>query len=101
MLTTRHRKNISCYEIFTKKPRAWTDTLVRPKQLKSDVRFGTWNVLSLYGASSLTAAARELARYKLDLLCVQEVSWGKGGTVRAGDYIFFYGRGNDNHQLGT
>ena len=28
-------------------------------------------------------------------------SWDKGGTVRAGDYIFFYGRGNENHQLGT
>jgi len=25
----------------------------------------------------------------------------KGGTVRAGDDIFFYGKGNKNHQLGT
>jgi hypothetical protein len=24
---------------------------------------------------------------------VQEVRWDKGGTVRAGDYIFFYGKG--------
>jgi hypothetical protein len=27
-------------------------------------RFGTWNVRSLYRTGSLTAAARELARYK-------------------------------------
>jgi len=47
------------------------------------------------------AAARELARYKLDLVCVQEIRWDKGGTVRAGDYNFFYGKGNENHQLGT
>ena len=30
----------------------------------------------------------ELARYKLDLVGVQEVRWDKGGTVRAGDYNF-------------
>ena len=32
---------------------------------------------------------------------VQEVRWDKGGTVRVGDYNFFYGQGNENHQLGT
>jgi len=32
---------------------------------------------------------------------VQEVRWEKGRTVRAGDYDFFYGKGNENHQLGT
>ena len=47
------------------------------------------------------AAARELARYKLDLVGVQEVRWEKEGTVKAGDYSFFYGKGNENHQLGT
>ena len=56
---------------------------------KSDILLGTWNVRSLYRAVSLTAAARELARYKLDLVGVQEVRWDKGGTVRAGDYSFF------------
>jgi exonuclease III len=35
--------------------------------------------------------ARELARHKVDVVCVQEVRWDKGGTVRAGDYIFYEG----------
>ena len=35
------------------------------------------------------ATAKELTRYKLDLLGVQEVRWDKGDTVRAGDYNFF------------
>jgi exonuclease III len=65
------------------------------------MRFGTWNVRSLYRAGSLTATARELARYKLDLVGVQEVRWGKGGMLRAGEYSFFYERGKDNYQLGT
>ena len=31
---------------------------------------------------------RELARYKLDLVGVQEVRWDKGSTARAGNYTF-------------
>jgi len=30
------------------------------------MRFGAWNVWSLYRAGSLTAAARELARYEVE-----------------------------------
>ena len=37
----------------------------------------------------------------LDLVGVQEVRWDKGDTVRAGEYNFFYGKGNENNQLGT
>jgi len=68
---------------------------------KRDTRVGTWNVRSLYRAESLMAVAKELARYKLDLVAVQEVRWEKEGTVRAGEYKFFYSKGNENHQLGT
>ena len=64
----------------------------RSRQRKRDILLGTWNVRSLYRAGSLTAAASELARYKLDLVGVQEVRWDKGDTVRAGDYNFFYGK---------
>jgi hypothetical protein len=42
-----------------------------------DILLGTWNVRSLYRAGSLMAAARELSRYKLDLVVVQEVRWDK------------------------
>jgi hypothetical protein len=45
--------------------------------------------------------ARELVMYTLDLVEVQEVRWDKRGTARAGDYTFFYGKGNESHQLGT
>jgi hypothetical protein len=43
--------------------------------------------------------SRELARYKLDLVRVQEVRWEGSGTEPAGEYTFFYGKGNENHEL--
>jgi hypothetical protein len=46
----------------------------------------TWNVRSLYRGGSLTVVAGELARYKLDLVGVQEIRWV---TVRIGKYNFF------------
>jgi hypothetical protein len=32
---------------------------------------------------------------------VQEVRWEGGGTEPAGEHTFFYGKGIDNHELGT
>jgi hypothetical protein len=54
-----------------------------------DMRFGTWNVRRLYRIGSLMAVARELGKYKLELVRLQEVRWEKGGTERAEDYTFF------------
>jgi hypothetical protein len=65
------------------------------------MRFGLWNVKSLYRSCSLTTVARELARYKLDLVSVRAVRWGKRGTVRAGDYIFLRGKGKENNLMGA
>jgi hypothetical protein len=65
------------------------------------MRYGTWNVRSLYRAGSLMIVSREPVRYELDLVGVQEVRGEGGGTKLAGEYTFFYGKGNKNHELGT
>jgi exonuclease III len=57
------------------------------------MRFGLWNVRSLYKAGSLKTVSRELARYKLDLVGVQEVKWEGGGTKPAGEYTCSMERG--------
>jgi hypothetical protein len=42
-----------------------------------------------YRSASLMTVARELAKYKLDLVGAEEVRWDKEGTVRATEYTFF------------
>ena len=56
------------------------------------LKIGTSNVRSFYRARSFKAAARELERYKLDVVGVQKVRWDKGGTIRAGGYDFSTGK---------
>jgi exonuclease III len=63
--------------------------------------FGTWNIRSLYRAGSLMTVSRELSRCRLDIVGVQEVRWEGNGTAPAGEYMFFYGKGNKNHEYGT
>jgi exonuclease III len=63
-----------------------------------DMRFGTWNVRSLRRTGALKTVVRELGKYKLDLVCVQEVRWEKGGTERAEDCTLNYEEGNGDHQ---
>jgi hypothetical protein len=41
--------------------------------------------------------SRELSKYKLDLVGVQDSE----GTEPAGEYKFFYGKANENHELCT
>jgi hypothetical protein len=45
---------------------------------KGGILLGTWIVRSLYRAGSIMTVDKELARYKLDLIGVQEVRWDKG-----------------------
>jgi hypothetical protein len=66
-----------------------------------DMRFGTWNVKSLYRAGSLMTVAKEISEYKSNFVGVQGGRWNRGGTEPTGEYTFFYGEGNENHELGT
>jgi len=62
LLTNPHRKNWLFYEMD--KPASCLDS-----------SFGTWNVRSLYRSGSLTSVTKELARYTLDSVGLQEVRW--------------------------
>jgi hypothetical protein len=64
------------------------------------MRFVSWNVRSMYRAGSLRVVAEEISKDKSDLVGVQ-VRWDEDGTEPAGEHTFSYGKGYENHELGT
>jgi hypothetical protein len=67
----------------------------------SDMRFGTWNARSLCRAGSVLTVSKELLEYWLHLVGMQEDRWEGGRTEPVVEYTFFYGKGNENLELGT
>jgi hypothetical protein len=59
------------------------------------------NIRSPYRVGLLTTTVKEVSKYKLDLVRVQELRWDKGGTEPAGKYTFFYGKWNENYEFCT
>ena len=59
--------------------------MVRPQQTNNDTSIGTWNVTSLYRTGAVTLVARELAKYRLDLVGVENVRLDGYGISPIGD----------------
>ena len=51
---------------------------------KMDIRFGTLNIRSLYGAGTIGLVTSELDMCRMDLVGVQEVRWEGSGTLESG-----------------
>jgi hypothetical protein len=51
-----------CVAKYLQGHRKWMDSMARPKHRKMDMRFGTWNIMSLYRADSLKTVATELKK---------------------------------------
>lgn len=66
------------------------------------LRFGTWNIRTLYRAGALQTLTNELKRYRMDIVALQEIRWTGNGEQKLDDYMLLYG-GNttERHELGT
>jgi exonuclease III len=50
--------------------------------MEKDMRFGTWNVRTLYRVGEIKSVVGELEKYELDLVGIQEVRWEGEGYQR-------------------
>jgi hypothetical protein len=63
-LTTPPPKNKPVTKV-NKKTRIWTDSSDKgPKPKKMGMKFGTWNVRSMYRAGLLRAVGEQISKYK-------------------------------------
>jgi hypothetical protein len=45
--------------------------------------------------------AKQISKYELDLMGIQEIRWDRDGTKPAGENIFCYAKENENNEFGT
>ena len=53
------------------------------------MRFGTWDVRSLYRAGALGLVTSEIDRCRMHLVGVQEFRWEGSGSLETGNYTLF------------
>ena len=64
---------------------------------KNKLYIGSWNVRTLYETGRIHQLAKEMDRYKLDLLCVSETRWLDSGKrkLNSGHHIVYSGNKGD------
>ena len=66
------------------------------------MRFGTWNIRTLYRAGAAEELTQELVEYTMDITAIQEIRWPGEGTLEQNGMIIIYGGNTQNkHELGT
>ena len=76
------------------------DSLVSPKQT---LRFGCWNVRTMFEAGKLAQVVNEMGRYQLDILGVSEARWTGANKIRynSGTTVWYSGRSDSDHRVGV
>lgn len=82
-----------------------TGNLLTTLSNENRLRFGTWNVKTLYQAGKLAQASKILERYKLAFMGISEMRWNECGQLVTpkGHVVLWSGMPNENdiHQHGV
>lgn len=63
--------------------------------------WGTWNIRTLYKTGSALSLTKEIEKYGIKLLDLQEVRWEEAGNAKISQTTIFNGKSEKGHQLGT
>ena len=65
------------------------------------LRFGTWNVFTVYKIDALRNIINVAEEYGIQVLAVQEVQWIGSGVLDKTEYTFYYSGHSKTRQFGT
>ena len=70
---------------------------------KASVRFGCWNVRTMFSVRKTAQIVQEARKYKLRILCISECRWAGFGRLKTatGETILYSGRDDDMHLSGV
>ncbi|KAF0714277.1 ribosome biogenesis protein TSR3 isoform X1, partial [Aphis craccivora] len=73
----------------------------RLENCKSALRFGTWNIRTLYQPGAALTLVKEFNKYRLEILAIQEIRWSGQGSTEIDNSIIFFGQCDNCRQGGT
>lgn len=73
----------------------------RLENWKSALRFGTWNVRTLFKPGAVGTVVKEIERYKLGVVALQEMRWKNTGSMQISNTTLFFGACDGRRQTGS
>ncbi|KAF0703874.1 ribosome biogenesis protein TSR3 isoform X1, partial [Aphis craccivora] len=62
---------------------------------KNGLLFGTWNVRTLFKPGAAQNIVKEIEKYKLKIVALQEIRWDDTGTLDIQETTILYGKCNE------
>ena len=76
----------------------WRNLPTKHLSPKTAIRIATWNVRTIYETGKAAQVAREMERYKVEILGLSEVRWNMAGrtTLASGETVLHSGPPEEN-----